>query len=196
MNARCCVLFLFVAAPTSLATADEPPAARAGEQVPAHRVVLRLSEGMLNSLWGNQWIDRQADVRDNILGTSIYGRARVVGASRVQLAESPDQARFQMLFQGTAYSRTTGYNGPAIIYSRAVTAFTATKQIVAEAGDGFRAWPSQVWARTQTFVEGIGSTRGGLVGRIVQRRAARSEAELHAEATEIARQKTARRVGV
>jgi hypothetical protein len=161
---------------------------------PAHRVVLRLSEEMLNTLLGSQDVDRQTGVREVILGTAVYGQSRVTGQHRVQLAENGEQATFFLIFQGAAHSRTTGYNGPAIIYSRTITTFTATKQIVLEPGQGFQALPSQVTARSQTFVEGIDSTRGGLIGRIVRRRAARTEAALHAEATEIARQKAARRI--
>jgi SLA1 homology domain 1, SHD1 len=176
------------------AVAEEPPAAIADEQVPAQRVVLRVSEGTLNELWGSRDVDRQTDVRDMILGTSVYGRARVVGTSRIELTPSADQATFRMIFEGTAYSRTTGYNGPAIIYSRAITGFTATKQIAFEPGEGFRAAPSQVLASTQVFVDGIDSTRGGLVGRVVRRRAAREESALHSQATEIARQRAGHRV--
>src|SRR4029453_12578551 len=100
---------LVVLARSMVAAADKSKTPAVRERVPANRMVLRVSQGMLNALWGNPDIDRQADVRDYILGTTIYGRARVIGSSRVQLAESPDQAKFHMIFQGTAHSRTTGY---------------------------------------------------------------------------------------
>jgi hypothetical protein len=161
---------------------------------PAHRIVLRISDKMLNALLSRQRVDRQADIRDNILGTAIDGTARIVGTPRVKLAESPDQAAFNIVFEGTAYSRTTGYNGPAIIHSRSVTTFTATKQIVFEPGKGFHGSVPRVAAHTETFLEGISSTRGGLMGWIIGRKAAKIEAQQHAEATEIARQKAALRI--
>ena len=155
---------------------------------------MRVSEETLNALWGNQDIDWQTGVRETILGTSVHGRARVIGAPRIQLVSSEDQATFRIVFPGTAYSRTTGYNGPAIIHSRAVTDFTATKQIVLEPGEGFRELPTEIGARTQIFIDGIDSARGGLIGRIVRRRATRIEATMHSQATEIVRQKAATRI--
>jgi len=178
---------------SAISTAGEGPNSPR-QALPSHRVVLRVSERMLGSLLDNKDVDRQVDVRDVILGTSISGTARVTGKPDVTLADSPDQATFQIVLNGTAHSRTTGYNGPAIIHSRSVTTFTATKQIVFDPGKGFYGLPSKVTARTQVFVEGIGSTRGGLFGRIVRRRAAKEEAARHAEATEIARQKAERRI--
>ncbi len=184
-------LLMILAIPV-ITEADEEPNA----ELPAHRVVLRVSEAMLDSLMDNNGVDRQIDVRDVILGTTIYGKARIVGKSGVRLVDSPDQATFHITFDGAAYSGTTGYNGPAIIQSRSVTTFTATKQIVFEPGKGFYGLPSKVTARTQVFVEGIGSTRGGLIGRIVGRQAAKAEAAQHAAATEIARQKAERQIAV
>jgi hypothetical protein len=177
----------------ALAAANDGPTATRGD-VPANRVIVRVSDAMLGSLMGKQDVDRQVDVRDVILGTSVYGQARIVGKPGVKLAESQDQATFYIILSGAAYSRTTGYNGPAIIYSRSVTTFTAAKQIVFEPGKGFHGLPPTVTARTQVFVEGIGSTRSGLIGNIVRRRAASIQAARHAEATEIARQKAERRI--
>ena len=180
---------------TQIAAEEEAPT-NVRNDLPAHLVVFRVSERTLNSLIADQPVDRVADVRDSILGTAIYGKARIRGKLGLQLADHPEQATFQLTLTGQAHSRTTGYNGPVIIYSRSVTTFTATKQIVFEPGKGFHELPSQVTARTQTFVEGIGSTRCGLIGRIVRRRAARIAAQRHAEATEIARQKAERRIAV
>jgi len=173
---------------------EEQATAKSENDLPAHRVVFRVSEDVLNSLLGNNDIDRQTNVRDVILGTTIYGTARVVGKPGIQLIEKPDQATFHLTFQGTAQSRTTGYNGPAIIYSRTVTTFSATKQVVFEPGQGFRALPAQVTAQTRVFLEGIGSQRGGLIGRIVRRRAGQIAEERRPLTTEIARQKAEQRI--
>lgn len=178
-----------------MAVAAEQEAVQSAEaSVLGHPVVFRVSDVTLNAFLSDEDFDRETDVRDVILGTSIRGRARILGKPGVQLVESSDQATFYITCNGTVNSRTTGYNGPAIIYSRSVTNFTATKRVIFEAGKGFIGLPSQVTAHTQTFVEGIGSTRRGLIGRIVCRRAAKIEAERHAEATEIARQKVERRI--
>jgi hypothetical protein len=65
---------------------------------------------------------------------------------------------------------------------------------VYETGKGFSGGPVQVAATTQNFTEGIDSTRGGLIGRIVRRRAAEQVAEKKSLTTEIARQKATRRI--
>jgi SLA1 homology domain 1, SHD1 len=184
---------LFFRLLSAIATAGDTPPPVPSE-IPVHRAVLRVSETMLNSLMGNQEVNLATEVRDVILGTAIYGRAQVVAKSGVKLADNPDQATFDIVFDGVAYSRTTGYNGPAIIYSRSVTKFSATRQIVFEPGKGFQGLAPRVTARTETYIDGIGSSRGGVIGRIVRRRAAKIAAARHSEATEIARQKAERRI--
>jgi hypothetical protein len=169
------------------------PQPQQSEEIPTSHLVLRLSAGLLNSLM-EQGFQRDTEVRDNILGTEIYGRARIVANPAVQLRESPDQATFYVVIQGTAHSRSTGYNGPAILYNRSVTNFTATKQVVFDPGRGFYALPPQVQARTQTYLDGVGSTRRGIVGRIVRRRANQQATARHDESQEIAQQKAERRI--
>jgi hypothetical protein len=163
-------------------------------EMPAHRVVVRITKTLLDSLSDTKGMDRQFPVQDVILGTSVYGTVRVVGRPWARLVESNDEASFAIYFTGVATSYSTGYNGPAIVQSRAVTTFTATKQVIFEPGKGFRGKPAEVAARTDTFVEGIDSKTGGLVGRIVRRRASEIEAAQHAQVTEIVRQKFVRRI--
>jgi hypothetical protein len=175
----------------SLQAAD---ASKLPKPLPEHRVVLRVSDRLLNSMMDNAAIDRQTDVCEVILGTSIYGKARVQGKPDVQLVPSADDATFHITLEGTIHSQTIGYNGPVIVRSRSVTTFTATRPVVFEPGKGFYGLPSQVSAHTESFVEGISSTRRGLIGRMITRRARKIEAAQHAEATEIARQKAEARI--
>lgn len=171
-------------------------AAEAAEPVkPDHRIVLRVSSAMLNSLMdGREDVNRESVVQETILGTSVYGKARVTGTPVVKLVESPEHARFQIILNGTAVARTTGYNGPAIVSSRSVTSFTATKMVVFEPGKGFSGQPAKVTARTQTTIENIDSTRGGLIGRIIRRRAASIEAGQHALVEQLAAQRAEVRI--
>ena len=120
-----------------------------------------------------QRLDRETSVRDNILGTEIYGRRGSMARPGVKLTDCPDQATFQVIVDGTAHSRSTGYNRQAIIYSHSVTSFTATKQVIFEPGRGFYALPPQVRPVRKRSSTASGSSRGGIVGRIVRRRAAR-----------------------
>lgn len=162
--------------------------------LPSHRVVVRITKSLLDSLSGSKQFDRQFPVRDEVLGTAVIGTVRVVGQPAARLVESPNQATFDICFTGVASSRSTGRNGPAIIHSRAVTTFTATKRVIFEPGTGFRGSPAVVAARTETFVDGIDSTTGGLVGRIARRRASEIAAAEHAQVNEIVRQKAIRRI--
>jgi len=188
LSASCWLAFI---APRMAQGQDPPPA----DEPCSHRVVVRLSDQLLNSLM-TKGFSRETEVRDVILGTQIYGRARIDAQPGVTLAECPDQATFQVTVEGTAHSRSTGYNGPAIIYSRSVTTFTATKQVIFEPGRGFYALPPKVVARTQTFTDGVGSSRGGIVGRVVRRKAGQQVAARHAESQEIARQKAEQRIAI
>jgi hypothetical protein len=162
---------------------------------PDHRIVLRVSSAMLNSMMdGKEHVNREAIVQEVILGTSVYGKALVTGTPVVKLVESQELAKFQIVLQGTSVARTTGYNGPAIVSSRSVTTFTATKVVVFEPGKGFSGQPAKVSARTQTTIENIDATRGRLIGRIIRRRAASIEASQHAQVEQIASQRAERRI--
>ena len=185
-------LFTFLVTAGSLAAADATPVV--DKEVPDHRVVLRLSDGFLNSVMDDQNIDRQTDVREMILGTAVYGKARVIAKPGVKLIENANDAAFQITLVGTIHSRTTGYNGPAIIHSRSITTFTASREVIFKAGEGFYAKPSKVSVRTESYPQGISSTWGGLIGRIVARRARMIEAARRPQATEIARQRIERRI--
>jgi len=162
---------------------------------PDHRIVLRVSSSMLNSMMDDQNdVDRETDVREVILGTTVVGRSKVTGKSVVKLIESGDRAKFEVVVHGTAVSNNTGYNGPVIVTSRSVTKFMATQLVVFEPTRGFYGQPPKVTARTQHTVNSISSTRGGLIGRIIRRRATRIEASQHALVEQIASQRAARRI--
>jgi hypothetical protein len=186
-------IFILIVCLAPSVQSQQPPAV--AESIPDQRIVVRLSDAMLNSLM-TKGFARQTEVREVILGTAIYGRAYIQAQPGVALKQCPDQATFQLVVEGTAHSRSTGHNGPAIIYSRSVTTFRATKQVIFDPGKGFYALAPRVQASTQTFIDGIGSQRGGIVGRIVRRRATREAAARHDLATEIARQKAARRIAI
>lgn len=160
---------------------------------PAPDLIVRVSEGALNALKTDKEINSHFGVRDVILGTSLQGSGRTIGQSAVRLNESAP-ASFDIQIRGTVTTRTTGYNGPAILYSRSVTTFSATKRVLFETGRGFYGLPPVLTAQTRIFLEGISSRRGGLIGRIVVRRATRLEAAQRRQAEEITRQKVARRI--
>ena len=201
MSARtfhCCGIAILVAAsfvlPRALRGQDSRPAEPAEKVAPpAHFLVLRLSGVMLNSLIDKP-IDVQTSVRDVVLGTPVTGAARVTGRPQVTLEPSLDQAKFRMTVSGTVYSRTVGNSGPATIYGRAITTFTASAPIIFEPGKGFSSQPPQIAAQTRIYTDNIASSRGGLIGRIVRRRAWDQVSSQQAQLTAIARQRATSRI--
>ena len=157
------------------------------------RIVVRLTAEAFAPIVDRD-VDETRPVRDVILGTSVSGQTRTTGKPTVALLDDNQCASFVLTLKGVTVSRTVGYNGPAVIRSRSETYFTATKRVVFEAGKGFVAEPAKINARTRIITEGIGSTRPGLRGRIVQRRAAPQVAASRPTAEEIVRQKAMRRV--
>jgi hypothetical protein len=168
------------------------PAAKPFER-PAHLFVARISADVLSQQL-NRRVDRTVPVRDVVLGTPVSGAARLVGQPRVELVPCSNEARFNMVFSGTVYSRTAGYAGPATVYGHSITWFTATKEVVFEAGKGFHALPSKIAATTRCYTDNIATSRGGLIGRIVQRRASEEVAAEQPQLTAIARQRAVRRI--
>jgi hypothetical protein len=176
--------------PPRAVSSDRTPA----ENLPCHRVVFRISDQVLNSLMDQRQIDREVDVDDVILGTTVRGKAHIVGNTFVQPNASPEQALFTIHFRGVVVSRTVGHNGPAILHNVATTHFTATKQVVFTPGQGFRGLEPSVVAKTECRLEGVDSTRQGLIGRMVRRRAELAAEERRPQATEIARQRAEQRI--
>jgi len=160
---------------------------------PAHLFVARISADVLSQQF-NRRVDMTVPVRDVILGTPVSGVARIVGQPQVQLVPCSDEARFNMVFSGTVYSRTAGYPGPATVYGHSITWFTATKEVVFEPGKGFHALPSKIAATTRCYTDNIAPSRGGLIGRIIQRRAGEQVAAQQPQLTAIARQRAVRRI--
>jgi len=160
---------------------------------PAHLVVLRVSASMLAADM-NRDVDGQRAVSDVILGTPIRGVARLTGRLRVEPVPSPDKACFNAVFNGAIYCRTTGYSEGVTVHSHSITNFTATKEFVFDPERGFYSEPTKIAARTQCYTDGINPGRGGLVGRIVQRRATERVNAERPEITAIIRQKAISRI--
>lgn len=158
----------------------------APDATPSHLVVVRLTEEWFTSRIDRQ-IDEQTPVDQVILDVRVRGTARTVGQPRVELRRDPDNAALQVVLSGTTVSRTVGRKGPAIIHSRSETKFSATKQIVFTAGKGFTALPAEIQADTRTTTDKVESTRGGFIGRLVQRRAWKKIEENRPLTTSIAR---------
>jgi hypothetical protein len=172
----------------SEAVADEETRA-----APLRHVAVRMSRAMLAPLVESK-VDKTTPVTDFILGTNVWGKARTTGQPRLEMVANPDNAEFNIVLTGTTVSRTVGRNGPAVIYTRADTNFTATKRIAFQPGLGFVAEPAKISAKTRTTNEGVGATRGGLIGRIIVRRASQQVWQSQPQVEAIARQRAETRI--
>jgi hypothetical protein len=160
---------------------------------PAHLIAMRISAGMLAARL-NRDVDGQRAVSDVVLGTPITGTARLVGKLRMHPVPSPDRACFNAVFDGAIYCRTVGRKEGVTVHSHSITQFTASKEIVFEPGKGFYALPTKIGASTQCFTDGINPGRGGLIGRIVERRAAEQVAADRPQVAATIRQKAVERI--
>lgn len=181
--------------PTSAnGSANAPPSIQPPPApLPSHLVVVRFPSQTLAGLIDRQ-IDITAPVSDVILGTPVTGVARLVGQPCVELCPSNDEARFNVVVTGTVYSRTIGHGGPAKVHGHSITHFTATKEVIYEPGVGFRSLAPHVTARTECYTDSIAPSRGGIAGRIIQRRASEQIAAQRGQLTAIAREKAVRRI--
>lgn len=177
--------------PTSEPAANVP--STSDLPMPRRRIVVQLSRELFEPLV-DKAIDRTTPLTDVILGTPVRGWARTTGQPKLDLLDDPDSAAFVITVRGANVSRTVGHNGLAVIYSRADTRFGATKRITYQPGKGFIAEPTRISVVTRTITEGIASTRRGLIGRIVRRRASREVAALRPTIDAIARQRAETRI--
>jgi hypothetical protein len=82
------------------------------------------------------------------------------------------------------------------VHSHSITRFTASKEIVFEPGQGFYARPTTIAANTQSFTDSINPGRAGLIGRVIERRAAEQVAAERPQVAAIIRQKAIERINV
>ncbi|MEX2111877.1 MAG: hypothetical protein WD845_01750 [Pirellulales bacterium] len=134
-----------------------------------------------------QDVDDVAPVRDYILGTDISGTGHTKGRVTVQLVPSETNAMLDIMLAGTTATRTTGYNGPATIYTNGNVAIAGRKRVIIDES-GFKTYRATGAANTRTTITGIGG------GKLVQRIASRKVSEQKGEAERIASDHAAVRV--
>ena len=135
-------------------------------------------------------VDRVTQVRDNILGTDIYGQAHLVGRTTLRLNENPRVASMSILLGATANSNTVGYNGPVTIYSTGVTQVAGTKNLQMDAR-GLFDFPATACCTTHTTINGI-CAKCGLIERIAWKRAGKQKGQAEAIAADHAEVRVSR----
>lgn len=138
---------------------------------------------LVDTLGGD--VDEEEPVVDVIMGTRIRGTGRTIGKVAFDCVAATDRAVITAQFAGTNHSKTVGHNRSALIYSTGTTHLQgATTLFVDE--DGLAVSCSRAAADVNNRINCIGSTKGGLVGKIVVKVASKKAPQQQAEAECIA----------
>jgi len=157
------------------------------------RIVVRLSTDVLGSLIDKP-VERRVPVDEEILETHVTGEAHVQGRPVLEASEDPVSAAFDVVLRGTVNSQTVGRNGPAVIRGRSETQFTASSRVTYLPGQGFVAAPAEVKATTRSTTDKVTSTRRGVIGRVVVRKAWEQINESRDETEAIVQERTEQRI--
>jgi hypothetical protein len=121
-------------------------------------------------------VNQPAPVRDEIVGTSLFGTSYTKGTIDARLVPNPQQAILDTFLTGNTSSTTVGYHGPAIICAEGWTSIYGAERMYFDA-TGFKSVPLTAAAQTHSTITGIGTTRRGIIGRVVLRKAPQRAAE-------------------
>jgi hypothetical protein len=146
-------------------------------------LLVDVNEAFISDLVGSK-VDQVEPVRDVILGTNIRGTGRTVGEVTVDVVDSPDQAVLTAFFQGTNHSKTVGYNRSAVIHSVGTTQLQGRTTLYFNE-NGLAVSPSTARATVSNKIVGIGSTKGGCVGKIVVKVASKQAPQKQPQAQQI-----------
>lgn len=147
-------------------------------------LLVDVNEAFVADLVGGK-LDETEPVRDVILGTNIRGTGRTIGNVSVDLVNSADRAVMHAFFNGTNHSKTVGHNRGAVIYSTGTTELQGqTTLFVDETGVSHS--PSKTHAVVHNKINGIGSTKNGIMGKIVVKVASKKAPQQQGQAQQIA----------
>ncbi len=130
-------------------------------------------------------IDQTEPVVDCILGTSISGTGRTIGEVNVEIVPNAEQVQLATHLQGINYSRTVGRNRSALIYSRGTTTLAGDSTLFVNE-QGLAGGAIQTRAHVANRITGYGSTKGGVIGNLVKKIAAKKAPQQKAEGERIA----------
>lgn len=147
---------------------------RTASQMPAFPLVVRIDNKALDPLREKD-IKHQGSVDRVILGTHAVGSSWTSGGVNVKIIPKQNDASIIIRFHGNTHTKTTGYNGPALVYSHTDTEFECARQVVFDPRIGLVAGKPTVDARTTLAYDGFDANRR--LGRRLISRVARQRAE-------------------
>ena len=134
--------------------------------------IVQISGRLLTNLLQRD-IERNTDIRDNVLGTSVRGNSITRLHVVPQLVPDGNRGVVQFHFTGTTVSpRMVGRNGPATSLSSSYSSVDASKTAILTQ-QGIQLQPTVASCQTQLSIDGI-SARLRIVQRIARRQANRT----------------------
>ncbi len=138
-------------------------------------------------------VNRERDVSDCILGTSITGHATMDGQTDLRFDDNVNgQASITLLLTGRVHSVNVGRNRGVTLHSQGTTTVDAEKQFHLSA-EGIVAWGAIARCCTSSTITGI-CAPSGLIRHIAQKRAARSKGQAERIASRHAEQQIAQQM--
>jgi hypothetical protein len=170
-----CQLFLSVSVVPAVGQerAPTPIADAAKAERPPFPLVVRIDNSALDPLREKN-IKHHGAVDRIVLGTQAIGSSWTTGNVNVKIIPKQNDASIIIRFHGNTHTKTTGYNGPAIIYSHTDTEFECARQLVFEPRIGLVAGKPTVAARTTLAFDGFDTNRRlgkRLITRVAEQRA-------------------------
>lgn len=137
-------------------------------------------------------VDETAPLSDYILGTRISGTGRTLGHVAAALVPDAEQAKIETTIRGVNYANTVGHKGPALVYSAGQAELWATKVLLVTS-EGLASQPADAGVSMQSRITGYGSTKHGVVDRIVKKAAAKRAPQAAANGLRIGQQHAQRK---
>jgi hypothetical protein len=136
-----------------------------------------------------QDINRETNVVQCILGTSIRGNGYTFGSTSVQLVPSDTRASMNMVLTGVTNTTNVGVNGPVTIHSTAQTSFNARLPLMFTA-DGLTTGTATAWADSNSQITGIGA-KLKIIRKIARKKVYQSKGQAEAAASRMAAERVA-----
>ncbi|GAB6166679.1 hypothetical protein JCM19992_26790 [Thermostilla marina] len=137
----------------ALFPAAEPLVHAVAERFSQPNLLIQIDEEILAAA-ATEPVDTVQPVHELILGTDVHGTGHVTGTRTIELVPCSDAAVVNLLVRGQVDADTIGYNGPATIYSRAVSPFVSRKAVRVTA-EGIEIAPTVTEATTSTDIYDI-----------------------------------------
>lgn len=116
-------------------------------------LLVQVSEDMMKTGFETD-VDKDMEVHEYIMGTSVYGDAHMKGRATVDLVPNGKGATLEIVLSGTTTSDNVGRNGPVSVYSSSTTTVDARKRMVVDA-TGIAVHPARATCRTKTRIRSV-----------------------------------------